>query len=38
MLMLDARIEKGRVAAVYRKIAPSYDVWARLTESKARDR
>lgn len=36
--MLDARIEKSRVAGVYRKIAPSYDLWARLTESKARDR
>jgi len=38
VLMLDAKIEKSRVAAVYRKIAPSYDLWARLTESKARDR
>lgn len=36
--MLDAKLEKSRVAAVYRKIAPSYDLWARLTESKARDR
>jgi len=36
--MLDAQIEKGRVADIYRKIAPSYDLWARLTESKARDR
>lgn len=36
--MLDAQIEKGRVADVYRRIAPSYDLWARLTESKARDR
>ena len=36
--MLDAHIEKGRVADIYRKIAPSYDLWARLTESKARDR
>ncbi len=36
--MLDAQIEKGRVADVYRKIAPSYDLWARLTEGKARDR
>lgn len=36
--MLDAQIEKARVADIYRKIAPSYDLWARLTESKARDR
>jgi ubiquinone/menaquinone biosynthesis C-methylase UbiE len=36
--MPDARIEKGRVADIYRKIAPSYDLWAWLTESKARDR
>ncbi len=36
--MLDARIEKGQVAEIYGRIAPSYDLWARLTESKARDR
>jgi ubiquinone/menaquinone biosynthesis C-methylase UbiE len=36
--MLDAQIEKDRIADIYRKIAPSYDLWARLTESKARDR
>ncbi len=36
--MADARIEKGRVADLYRKIAPSYDLWAWLTESKARNR
>ena len=36
--MLDARIEKGQVGAIYRKIAPSYDLWAWLTESRARDR
>jgi len=36
--MLDAKIEKSRVAAIYRKIAPSYDLWAWLTESRARDR
>ena len=35
--MLDAKIEKSRVAAIYRKIAPSYDLWAWLTESRARD-
>ena len=36
--MTDARIEKDRVAKIYQKIAPSYDLWAWLTESKARDR
>jgi len=35
--MLDAKIEKSRVAAIYSKIAPSYDLWARLTESRPRD-
>jgi len=36
--MPDAQIEKSRVADIYRKIAPSYDLWAWLTESRARDR
>ncbi len=36
--MPDALIEKGQVADIYRKIAPSYDLWAWLTESKARNR
>ena len=36
--MPDAKIEKDQVPDLYRKIAPSYDLWARLTESKARDR
>jgi len=36
--MQDARFEKARVVDTYRKIAPSYDLWAWLTESKARDR
>jgi len=36
--MQDAKIEKSRVADIYRRIAPSYDLWAWLTESKARDR
>ena len=36
--MADAQIEKGRVADLYRKIAPSYDLWAWLTESEARNR
>ena len=34
--MLEARISRDRVADVYRNIAPVYDVWARLTETKAR--
>ncbi len=38
MSILDARLEKGRVSDVYRRVAPSYDLWAWLTESKARDR
>ena len=36
--MPDAQIEKDQVANIYRRIAPSYDVWASLTESKARNR
>lgn len=36
--MPDARIKQGQVPDLYRKIAPTYDLWARLTESKARDR
>ena len=36
--MQDTQFEKAQVVAIYRKIAPSYDLWAWLTESKARDR
>ncbi len=36
--MPDARIKQDQVPDLYRKIAPAYDLWARLTESKARDR
>jgi len=36
--MQEAKLEKGRVADIYRRIAPSYDLWAWLTESRARDR
>ena len=36
--MPDAQIAKDRISDIYRKIAPSYDLWAWLTESKARDR
>ena len=36
--MTDALLEKDRVPDTYRKIARIYDLWAWLTESKARDR
>ncbi len=36
--MPEARLSKSRVADVYRRIAPTYDLWGRLTESRARDR
>lgn len=36
--MPDARISQGHISGLYRKIAPGYDIWARVTESKARDR
>lgn len=36
--MPDARLDKGKVPDTYRRVAPIYDLWARLTESKARDR
>lgn len=36
--MPDARLAKSKVPDTYRRVAPVYDLWARLTESKARDR
>ena len=36
--MQDAPFDKAQVVAIYRKLAPTYDLWAWLTESKARDR
>lgn len=36
--MPDARLEKDSVPGTYRNVAAIYDLWARLTESKARDR
>jgi ubiquinone/menaquinone biosynthesis C-methylase UbiE len=36
--MLEAGIQQRGVADLYRKIAPFYDLWARLTETRARDR
>ena len=38
MTMIKAQIKKGQVADVYSRVAPLYDAWAWLTESKARDR
>jgi ubiquinone/menaquinone biosynthesis C-methylase UbiE len=38
MPMLEAKLDKHRVADVYRRIAPSYDLWAWLTETRARNR
>jgi len=36
--MVDARVQKDQVSDLYTGIAPVYDIWARLTESRARDR
>jgi ubiquinone/menaquinone biosynthesis C-methylase UbiE len=36
--ILDARIKKSEVPRIYKKVASVYDIWARLTESKARNR
>ncbi len=36
--MINAQIEKKQVPVIYRKIAPTYDAWAWLTERKARER
>ena len=36
--MTDARLAKSRVPDTYRRIASLYNVWALLTESRARDR
>ena len=33
--MPDVHIKKSRVAEIYRKVAPSYDLFARLTETRA---
>ena len=35
---LDARIKQENIGSVYDKIAPIYDIWGMLTESKARNR
>lgn len=36
--MLDAKVSQEDIGAVYDGIAPIYDIWGKLTESKARDR
>jgi ubiquinone/menaquinone biosynthesis C-methylase UbiE len=36
--MTEARLDKSKVPDTYRRIAAVYDAWARLTESRARDR
>jgi ubiquinone/menaquinone biosynthesis C-methylase UbiE len=36
--ILDAYIKKSDVTTVYRGVAPIYDIWSMLTESKARNR
>lgn len=35
--MLPARLGKKQVVSAYRRIAPIYDLWGRLTESRAQD-
>jgi len=37
-LILEAKLDKEQVRAVYRKMAARYDTWSRLAESKARRR
>jgi ubiquinone/menaquinone biosynthesis C-methylase UbiE len=37
-VMTEARLDKSKVPDTYRRIASLYDAWARLTESKARER
>jgi ubiquinone/menaquinone biosynthesis C-methylase UbiE len=35
---LDAKLSQKHIGAVYDRIAPIYDIWGKLTESRARDR
>ncbi len=35
---LDARISQGEIGLVYDKLSSIYDIWGRLTESRARSR
>lgn len=34
----DARVSQNKIASVYDRIAPVYDIWGKLTESRARNR
>jgi ubiquinone/menaquinone biosynthesis C-methylase UbiE len=36
--VLDARVSQKQIGAVYDRIAPIYDIWGKLTESRARNR
>ncbi len=36
--ILEARIDQSEVLEVYRRVAPAYDLWGKLAESKARSR
>ena len=35
---MDARVSQNNIGAIYDKIAPIYDIWGKLTESRARNR
>lgn len=35
---MDARVSQNKIASVYDRIAPFYDIWGKLTESRARNR
>jgi ubiquinone/menaquinone biosynthesis C-methylase UbiE len=37
-IALDARVSQKDVAGVYDTLSPMYNLWGRLTESRARDR
>ena len=37
-IALDARVSQKEVAGVYDALSPMYDLWGRMTESRARDR
>ena len=37
-MISEARLDKNKVPGTYRRIASLYDAWARVTESRARDR
>ena len=36
--LLDARVSQKNIGAIYDRIAPVYDIWGKLTESRARNR